>query len=151
LSGGSEAVMISMDVTNTSPGTSDVLGGLSWQQGTGAFDLTTVTGDYAVAFDQYGVDPATSTEAEWDSVGLLTSDGAGNLGGYFDQNLSLFVGGGLVPDNAFSAALATTSTNSVYTVTPNSGTYTSYIVDGTAGVVLEDDSNGLTLGYFANQ
>jgi hypothetical protein len=151
LSGGSEAVMISMDVTNTSPGTSDVLGGLSWQQGTGAFDLTTVTGDYAVAFDQYGVDPATSTEAEWDSVGLLTSDGAGNLGGYFDQNLSLFVGGGLVPDNAFSAALATTSTNSVYTVTPNSDTYTSYIVDGTAGVVLEDDSNGLTLGYFANQ
>jgi len=149
LSGGSKAVMISMDATN--PTTPDVLGGLSWQQCTGAFDLTTITGDYAIALDQYGVDPSTSTEAEWDAVGLLTSDGAGNLGGYFDQNLSLFVGGGLVPDKSFSATLATTSTNSVYTVTPNSGTYTSYIVDGTAGVVLQDDPSGLTLGYFANQ
>jgi len=149
LSGGSKAVMISMDATN--PTTPDVLGGLSWQQGTGAFDLTTITGDYAIALDQYGVDPSTSTEAEWDAVGLLTSDGTGNLGGYFDQNLSLFVGGGLVPDKSFSATLATTSTNGVYTVTPNSGTYTSYIVDGTAGVVLQDDPSGLTLGYFANQ
>ena len=149
LSGGSEAVMISMDAAN--PSTPDVLGGLSWQQGSGAFDLTTITGDYAIALDQYAVDPSTALEAEWDSVGLLTSDGAGNLGGYFDQNQSLFVGGGLVPEKSFSATLATTSTNSVYTVTPNSGTYTSYIVDATAGVVLEDDPNGLTLGYFANQ
>lgn len=148
LTGGSKAVMISMDATNTNP---DVLAGPGAQQGTGAFDLTTVTGDYAIALDQYAVDPSTSSEAEWDSVGLLTSDGAGNLGGYFDQNQSLFVGGGLVPGKSFSATLATTSTNSVYTVTPNSGTYTSYILDGTAGVVLEDDPNGLTLGFFANQ
>lgn len=148
VSGGSKAVIISMDVTNANP---DVLGGLSWQQGTGAFDLTTVTGDYAIALDQYAVDPSTTFEVEWGAVGVLTSDSVGNLVGYFDQNQSLFVGGGLVPDNAFSAALATTATNSVYTVTPNSGTYTSYIVDGTAGVVLEDDSNGLALGYFANQ
>lgn len=149
LSGGSKAVMISMDATN--PTTPDVLGGLSWQQGTGAFDLTTITGDYAIALDQFAVDPSTSTEVEWDSVGLLTSNGAGTLGGYFDQNQSLFGGGGLVPDNSLSATLAATSTNGVYTVTPNKGTYTSYILDGTAGVVLEDDPNGLSLGYFANQ
>ena len=143
LSGGTEAVMISMDATNTNY---DVLGGLSWQQGTGAFDLTTISGDYALALDE-----STGIGVEADAVGLLTSDGAGTLGGYLDQNLSL-AGGGLQPAQPLNATLATTSTNGVYAVSPNNGTtYTSYIIDGTQGVVLEDDSSQTSLGYFANQ
>jgi len=145
LSGASKAVMISMDAPNLAP---DVVGGVSQQQGTGSFDLTTISGNYAIVLDQWA--PTSTSEVEWDSVGLLTSDGAGTLGGYYDENLSLGAEG-LVPYHSLNATLATTTTNGVYTVTPNNGTYTSYIVDGTTGVVLEDDPNGLTLGYFANQ
>jgi hypothetical protein len=147
LSGGSNAVMISMDAANGNP---DVLGGLSWQQGGGAFDLTTVSGDYAISLDQFGVDPSTGFELEWNSLGLVTSDGAGTLVGYLDQNQSL-VGGGLAPGQPLNATLATTSTNGVYTVATNGDTLTSYVIDGTQGVALEDDANQLTLGYFANQ
>jgi hypothetical protein len=139
LTGDGHALVISMD-------NFDVLAGSSWQQASGTFNAASLTGSYAL-----GIGQVVSNE-EQVGVGAFYADGVSKLTGFLDANGILTVGA-LAPDNSFSAAFATTSTNGVFTVTGSGGgtTDTAYLVDNTKGVVIENDTKQLTLGYFEQQ
>ena len=135
------ATVISMD-------SGDSVAGASWQQTTSTLNAASLTGSYALALAQpIYVIPL----EEQDGVGAFNSDGVSNIAGFLDVN-GLFTTGNLSPDTAFSATYATTSTNGVFTVNGAAPTaFTSYLVDTTQGVIIENDNSALTLGYFAQQ
>lgn len=136
LTGDGHAVVISMDVA-------DALAGLSWQQASTTFSSSALNGSYAADLTQFS-----SLFAEADGAGAFFADGVGTLNGFLDDNQSL-VGGAPTPDTLFSSPFTTTSTNGVFDVTPPGGVFlTYYAIDNTQGVLIENDLNLLTLGYF---
>ena len=144
LTGDGRAQVISMDSIALSP---DVLAGTGALQTTSSLTAASLTGTYGLDLVQFeGVN-------EQDSVGQVTSDAASALTGFLDVN-GTFTGTGLVAKNTFGDSYATTSTNGLFNVT-STGTsatpFTAYLVDGTQGVLIENDNLGLTLGYFTNQ
>ena len=144
LTGDGHAVLISMD-------TADEVSGSGWQQTSSTLNAASLTGAYGLGMTQFV--PVTGGEAEQDAVGGFNSDGVSAIAGFLDYN-GLFTQGVLAPDVAFHAAYATTSTNGVFTVTGGGSSgqmFTSYLVDGTKGVVIENDNSQLSLGYFEQQ
>jgi len=144
LTGDGHAFVISMDSTAaTNP---DEMAGLSHLQAASTFTVASVSGTYAL--DLVGV-PAAATEG--DALGAFFSDGSSTITGYQDQN-DPFVPS-LVANNMFTNTYASTATNGVFGVKNSGGTFnaTVYLIDGTQGVLIENDTTGLTLGYFTNQ
>jgi len=143
LTGDGHALVISMD-------NSDVLSGPGWAQASSTtFTAGSLTGGYAL-----GMTEVANTN-EQDAVGAFNSDGVSSISGFLDYNGSVSVSPGtLVLDQAFGSSYATTSTNGVFMVTGNGNSgslYTSYLIDGTKGIVIENDSSQLSLGYFEQQ
>lgn len=143
-SSGAGATAISMD-------TGDYLGGVSWQQTSSALNAGSLTGSYALAIAQ----PVFVTPlVEQDAVGPFSSDGSANLTGFFDFNGALTTGS-QTPNVAWTGTYATTSANGVLStnisIQGTSNALTTYLVDGTQGVTIENDTNALTLGYLAQQ
>jgi hypothetical protein len=143
LTGDGHAFVISMDSTAaTNP---DVMAGLSQQQAASTFNVASVSGNYALDT----ISPSGATEA--DAVGGFTSNGTTTITGYQDENDPFIPA--LVADHTFTNTYASTSTNGVFGVTNSGGTFnaTVYLIDGTQGVIIENDTTGLTLGYFTQQ
>jgi hypothetical protein len=140
LDGNGHALLISMDDT-------DVLAGGSLQQTTTPFTVASFAGSYAIGIRQFS-----TTEVEQDGVGAVFADGIGTLNGFIDQNASL--SGGSTQSEPLSAAFTITSANGVFDVTPPAPAttqLTTYMIDDTQGVIIENDDNGLSLGYFGLQ
>ncbi len=149
LTGDGHALVISMDAGNTTS-IPDVTGGPGWQQTTG-LTVGSLSGNYAYADDTF--EPTSTGEFEVNDVGVITSNGSNAITGFIDENATI-AGGTLTPGGSLSASYAATSTNGVFNVTGNGKNqtpFTAYLVDGTKGVVIENDDVQLTLGYFANQ
>jgi len=140
LTGDGHALVIALD-------SNDVQFGYGWQQSTSSLTPASLSGSYSFDLSQI-----TGSGGQQDNIGAFTGDGSGTLTGYIDQNL-LFNGGSVAPFVQISAAYATTPTNGDFTVTDNGGNYsdTAYLVDGTKGVVIENDPGALSLGYFELQ
>jgi hypothetical protein len=127
--------------------TPDVMSGLGWQQTANSLTIASLTSGYAL-----GTTQVTSTGAQQDGVGAFVADGQGNLIGFEDWN-ELFTNAGAVSaDNGISNTYApTTSINGDFTVNDGANfNATAYLVDGTKGVIIENDSS-MTLGYFEQQ
>lgn len=136
LTGDGHAVAISMDPN-------DAIAGLGWQQASGTFTTGAFSGSYAADLVQLN-----SLGTEVDGVGALFGDGVGTVSGFLDENFTL-VSGTPTADNPLTSPYTTTSTNGVLDVTPAGGTtfLTYYVIDNTQGVLIENDTNLLTLGY----
>lgn len=134
------ATVITMDTT-------DSLAGISKEQTSSTLNAASLTGGYALDVAQV---TAVSLQS---GVGAFNSDGVSNLAGFLDFNTYSNAGTlTQTPDTNFHGTYTTTSTNGVFTVNGGSGSqFTSYLIDGTQGVVIENDANQLTLGQFAQQ
>jgi hypothetical protein len=144
LTGDGRALIISLDLIINTP---DVMSGLGWQQTANSLTIASLTSGYAL-----GTTQVTSTGAQQDGVGAFVADGQGNLIGFEDWN-ELFTNAGAVSaDNGISNTYApTTSINGDFTVNDGANfNATAYLVDGTKGVIIENDSS-MTLGYFEQQ
>lgn len=144
LTGDGHAFVISMDSTATTD--PDELAGTGALQSTSSLTAASLTGTYGLDLLQF------SGLNEQDSVGQFKSDGVSAITGFLDVN-GTFTGTGLVPNNTFGDSY-TTTTNGVFSVTGTGSKatpFTAYLVDGTQGVIIENDNVGLTLGYFTNK
>lgn len=146
LTGDGSAVAISMD------NTPDVLAGLAFQQATGGFDETSLSGNYAFGFTQtlFNID-------EQDGVGSVTADGVYALrAGSADINTDF-----LVPATDFAfLGTYTASSDGVFVDgltglnvadTTSTNTFTYYLVDSTRAIAIETDNTQLTLGVLELQ
>jgi hypothetical protein len=141
-----DAVAISMDSTSASP---DVLAGFGWQQTASTLNAASLNGGYSLGFTQVvGGD-------EMDAVGAFNSDGVSSITGFLDYNGPVSTTAWTqLADKTFASSYVTTPTNGVFNVTGtgnSAASYTSYLVDGTKGVVIENDNSQLSLGYFEHQ
>jgi hypothetical protein len=140
-----KATLISMDG-------SDQIAGVAWQQTGSTLTAASLTGSYAMVVSAF---IPSIPAGEQDGVGAFNSDGSANLTGFLDFN-GLFTTGTQVADVGFSGTYATSSTNGVFSTNltlqgaTSASPFTTYLVDGTQGVTLENDATQ-TIGYFAQQ
>ena len=137
LTGDGHATVISMDTTP------DVLAGHGWTQAAG-LGVSSLNGTYALALDQF------SSGVEFNGNGSVVAN-AGTLTGFTDENGSL-LGLGTAPDTPINFTYTGTASSPIISLTGGGGgLLTLYLVDGTQGVVIENDTGQLTLGYATNQ
>lgn len=136
--GDGHATVLSMD-------NGDMVVGLGWAQAS-SLGVATLTGAYTLAFDQF------SSGVEFDGAGQITANAAAlSLTGFLDENASL-LGGGLMPNNSLNATYSGSASSPVISITGGGGSmFTLYLIDTTQGVVIENDSSQLSLGYVTNQ
>jgi hypothetical protein len=144
LTGDGHAYVISVDTTDVQAGRSTVQGtGLSatsFDKGY-ALDLTQVVG----GSEQDGTGPITA-----DGVGAITTGAMDFSVAPFTPTSDLTITGTFV--------LPASSPNGVWTgtiadpvVASQTDNVTYYVIDATQGVIIENDTNQLTLGYYTNQ
>ena len=136
--GDGHATVISMDA-------GDVLAGLGRSQAPG-LGVSSLTGNYTLALDQY------SSGVEFDGDGQVTANSATlALTGFTDENGSL--GGlGVLSNQPLNSTYSGSASSPIISITGHGGgLLTLYLVDGTQGVVIENDTGQLTLGYATNQ
>jgi len=142
LTGDGYAMIMSMDAGKAKP---DVMNGISRVQASG-LGVSSLNGTYALALDQF------SSGVEFNRDGSVVANVAAlTVAGFTDENESL-LGQGTVPDKSLNATYSGSATSSIISITGKGGDlHTLYLVDGTQGVVIENDNGQLTLGYAANQ
>lgn len=123
----------------------DTLVGRAYSQASG-LGVASLTGNYTLGLDQW------SGGVEFDGVGQVSANSAAlTLTGFTDENGSL-LGLGLGPDQALNSTYTGSASSPIISINGNGGgLLTLYLIDGTQGVVIENDSGQLTLGYATNQ
>lgn len=143
LTGDGHALVISMDSAGQPISKNDVLTGNAWQQASG-LTISSLSGDYALGVGGF------ASGGEYNGDGVIGIAAAStSIAGYLDENDSLS-GGGLVPDKGFGATYAATSTYGVINVTgtgSNATPFTLYVIGPSDAVIIENDTQRLTLGY----
>ncbi len=136
--GDGHATVLSLDVT-------DMVSGLGTMQASG-LGVSSLSGKYTLALDEF------SAGVEGDGDGQITaSSSALTLTGFTDENGSL-LGAGLVPNQALTSSYSGSAGSPIIDITGNGGgLLTLYLIDGTQGVVIENDTGQLTLGLATNQ
>ena len=136
--GDGHATVLSMDG-------GDMVVGLGWAQVSG-LGVSTLTGSYVLNLNQF------SSGVEFDGVGQITINTAAlSLAGFVDENGSL-ISAGLTPNNPLNATYSGSASSPIISIAGGGGsTLTLYLIDGTQGVVIENDNSQLTLGYVTNQ
>jgi hypothetical protein len=137
--GDGHATVLSMDG-------GDMVVGLGWAQAS-SLGVSTLTGTYALDINQF------STGVEADGDGQVTANAAAlSLAGFLDENGSLLSGAGLLPNNPLNATYSGSASSPIISITGGGGSvFTLYLIDATQGVVIENDSSQLSLGYVTNQ
>jgi hypothetical protein len=136
--GDGHATVLSLVVT-------DMVSGLGTMQASG-LGVSSLSGKYTLALDEF------SAGVEGDGDGQITaSSSALTLTGFTDENGSL-LGAGLVPNQALTSSYSGSAGSPIIDITGNGGgLLTLYLIDGTQGVVIENDTGQLTLGLATNQ
>jgi hypothetical protein len=152
LSGGSQASLVTMDLT-------DAAAGYIFQQTGSSFTSNSFSGNYAFNATGYGL-PITLAPIEFDAVGPITADGIGGITGNVDENILASIQGaspassvpliGTFTANADGIFIGTISGLDITKAT-NQDSFIYYLIDATKGVAIETDPNQLTLGYFELQ
>jgi hypothetical protein len=156
LDGSGHAFAISMDST-------DVLGGLAYQQSGGSFSASDFTGSYAM--DATGWD--VNRLGEIDAIGTVAATGgSGTLSGTYDLNwLFLHPSPAEVPDKSVSGTYSGSTsilggtikgmdvtTCSIFAsgeVGCTADVFNYYLIDASGdAIAIETDTNQITLGYF---
>jgi hypothetical protein len=143
LAAGGNALLLSND-------TSDSFDGQAFQQQTGGFTAASFSGVYGMNLTRFSPNNGAFGLQEWPAIGTITAvagASADTASGFADaaNGLADFAVGGTVnaqPSGIFGATLTGFAPGSP--VTP--GSFTLYVVDGTRAVLIETDSNALTLG-----
>lgn len=143
LTGDGHAYVISMDNTPY-----DVQAGRATIQAT-SLTAASFTGTYSLDLTQI------VSGGEQDGTGPISADGTSAITGTMDFNMApLTPTAGLALAGTF--AIPSSSPNGVWTgtitdpVSAGTDNVTYYIIDTTQGVVIENDTNQLTLGYYTN-
>jgi len=136
--GDGHATVVAMD-------NSDVLVGPGYAQAS-SLGVSTLTGNYTLDVNQF------SSSVEFDGDGQVTANAAAlSLTGFTDQNGSL-VGAGLAPNSPLNATYSGSGSSPIISITGGGGSmFTLYLIDGTQGVVIENDNAQLSLGYVTNK
>lgn len=136
--GDGHATILSMDG-------GDMVIGTGWSQAS-SLGVSTLTGTYTLDVNQF------SSGVEFDAEGEVTANAATtSLTGFLDENGSL-LGKGLAPNSPLNATYTGSASSPIISITGGGGSvFTLYLIDGTQGVVIENDNSQLSLGYVTNQ
>jgi hypothetical protein len=152
LSGGSQASMITMDLT-------DAAAGYIFQQTGNSFTSNSFSGNYAFNATGYGL-PVILAPIEFDAVGSIYANGIESITGNVDQNILASVQAATPTSRIALTGAFTANADGIFTGTigglditksTNQDSFIYYLIDASKGVAIETDPYQLTLGYFELQ